>query len=135
MARILFTIWHLKTMLVYIYLYGSVKKSFFFHFKYSMLLYTIMRPLFSVLCFFFAYILQVKYVDVVCFNRYYSWYGDSGHLDLISFQLERELKLWHNITGKLLIMTEYGADAVAGIYQVRPVCRSNAFDIVISSKV
>ena len=57
-------------------------------------------------------------MDIVCFNRYYSWYSNFGHLNLISFQLDREMKLWHNITGKLLLMTEYGADAVAGLYQV-----------------
>ena len=61
---------------------------------------------------------KVKYVDIVCYNRYYSWYSDSGYLDLISYQLDREMQLWHNMTGKLLLMTEYGADAVAGLYQV-----------------
>lgn len=66
-----------------------------------------------------CYLLQVKYVDIVCYNRYYAWYSDSGYLDLISYQLDREMQLWHNMTGKLLLMTEYGGDAVAGLYQVK----------------
>ncbi|XP_047141772.1 beta-glucuronidase [Hydra vulgaris] len=60
----------------------------------------------------------VKYVDVICYNSYYAWYHDAGHLNIISMQLENALYSWHNVTNKPVIMSEYGADAVAGIHRL-----------------
>lgn len=62
-----------------------------------------------------------KYVDVICVNRYYSWYTDSGDLGLIEYQLERELKKWYEIYGKPVILSEFGADSIAGFHQDPPV--------------
>ena len=59
--------------------------------------------------------------DVICVNRYYSWYYDPGHLDLIESQLAHELTDWHETFGKPVMMTEYGADAIAGFHQDPPV--------------
>jgi len=60
----------------------------------------------------------VQFNDVICYNKYYSWYHDQGHLEIISYQLERDLLLWNNLTSKPLIMSEYGADAVAGMHNL-----------------
>lgn len=58
----------------------------------------------------------VKYNDVICYNHYYSWYHDYGHLELITYQATFDLENWHNITKKPVILSEYGADAVAGLH-------------------
>ncbi|HOP94211.1 MAG: beta-glucuronidase [Dictyoglomaceae bacterium] len=62
-----------------------------------------------------------QYVDVVCINRYYSWYTDSGNLDVIYPQLRQELKDWYNKFKKPIILSEFGADAILGFHQDPPV--------------
>ena len=37
-----------------------------------------------------------QWLDVICVNRYYAWYNDHGHLDVIGLQLEHEMKKWYN---------------------------------------
>ncbi|HBG28571.1 MAG: beta-glucuronidase [Planctomycetes bacterium GWF2_41_51] len=62
-----------------------------------------------------------KYLDVVCVNRYFSWYLDSGQLDLIPLQLEYDMKQWYKRFNKPVLLTEYGADTIAGLHQDPPV--------------
>lgn len=54
--------------------------------------------------------------DVVCMNRYWGWYVLGGQLQQAFAGLERELDnvwdRWH----KPIIMTEFGADTMAGIH-------------------
>lgn len=66
-------------------------------------------------------------VDVLCLNRYYAWYFDPGHLELIGMQLERNLKDWHKRFSKPIIVSEYGADTVAGLHHDPPVMFSEEF--------
>jgi len=61
----------------------------------------------------------VKYVDVICINRYYGWYSDIGHLQTISYKLSIELREWYERYRRPVIVTEYGADTVAGLHAVR----------------
>lgn len=61
-----------------------------------------------------------KYVDVICVNRYYSWYTDSGNLDIIEYQLEKELRNWYEKFGKPIILSEFGADTIAGFHSDPP---------------
>lgn len=68
-----------------------------------------------------------QFFDVVCVNRYYSWYSDPGHLELIELQLERELRGWHERFRQPVILSEYGADAIAGFYQDPPVMFSEDY--------
>lgn len=65
--------------------------------------------------------------DVVCDNRYYSWYLDPGHLELVEFQVEKELRGWHDRFKQPVIMSEYGADAIAGFHQDPPVMFSEEY--------
>ncbi|MFP3937330.1 MAG: beta-glucuronidase [Phycisphaerae bacterium] len=65
--------------------------------------------------------------DVICINSYYSWYSDAGHLELIDMQLHRELHGWHEKFNKPIIVTEYGADAVAGLHHDPPVMFSEEY--------
>lgn len=58
-------------------------------------------------------------MDVVCINRYYGWYNLSGDLDAACYALNIELDFWHE-QNKPVILTEYGADAVAGIHRNVP---------------
>ena len=55
-------------------------------------------------------------LDIVCINKYYSWYEDSGMLDVIQYQAETELTLWYENYKKPIIVTEYGADAISGFH-------------------
>ncbi|BCS80128.1 beta-glucuronidase [Anaerocellum diazotrophicum] len=66
-------------------------------------------------------------VDVICVNRYYSWYTDCGKLDLIEFQLEKELKRWYELFKKPIIVSEYGADTIAGFHSDPPVMFSEEY--------
>ncbi len=54
--------------------------------------------------------------DVICMNRYWGWYVMGGELDKAFTALEQELDRvwaqWH----KPIIMTEFGADTMAGMH-------------------
>ncbi|MBN1799350.1 MAG: beta-glucuronidase [Spirochaetales bacterium] len=68
-----------------------------------------------------------RFFDVIGINRYYSWYTDPGRLDVISFQLEKDLKDWHNTFKKPLLVTEFGADALAGLHADPPLMFSEEY--------
>lgn len=59
----------------------------------------------------------VKYTDVICVNRYYAWYHDYGHIEIIQRQLETDLNSWHDAFKKPVLQAEYGAGAVDGIHR------------------
>lgn len=65
--------------------------------------------------------MQAPYVDVVCVNSYFSWYHDPGHLEVISIQLNTQFENWYGMYQKPIIQSEYGADAVPGLHNVRVV--------------
>ncbi|UPK93312.1 hypothetical protein LCI18_004247 [Fusarium solani-melongenae] len=56
--------------------------------------------------------------DVICLNRYYGWYLNTGDLEAAEEGLEQELREWEGKYGKPIIMTEYGADTLAGLHTV-----------------
>ena len=56
--------------------------------------------------------------DVVMINRYFGWYVDHGALDAAAAALEAELRLWASRQSKPILVTEYGADTVAGLHSV-----------------
>lgn len=56
--------------------------------------------------------------DVLCLNRYYGWYVDTGDLVAAEKRLETELLAWQERFGKPMIMTEYGVDTLAGLHSV-----------------
>jgi beta-glucuronidase len=57
-------------------------------------------------------------VDVICLNRYFGWYEDTADLASAEMHLEDELRRWQDRYNRPLIVTEYGADAVAGLHAV-----------------
>lgn len=54
--------------------------------------------------------------DIICMNRYWGWYVMGGELEKALASLEQELdsvwEMWH----KPIIMTEFGADTMAGMH-------------------
>ncbi|MFJ2621312.1 beta-glucuronidase [Glutamicibacter sp. NPDC087344] len=56
--------------------------------------------------------------DVLMLNRYYGWYLHAGDLPAAEKALEAELLTWESTHGKPMIMTEYGADTLAGNHSV-----------------
>ncbi len=67
--------------------------------------------------------------DVICVNRYYGWYTDSGHLEVVTAQLTAYLREWHKRYGKPLFLTEYGADTLAGSHSDPPVMFTEEFQV------
>jgi beta-glucuronidase len=60
-----------------------------------------------------------EFLDLMCLNRYYGWYTESGQLDLGAPRLAEEIDAMHEKFRKPLIMTEFGADTLAG-YHAQP---------------
>ena len=58
-------------------------------------------------------------MDMVCANRYYGWYVFGGDLDAAERAMREEMKYWEKL-GKPWMITEYGADTVAGIHMATP---------------
>jgi beta-glucuronidase len=54
--------------------------------------------------------------DVICMNRYWGWYTLGGQLDIARQKLERELDQVWNRWHRPIIMTEFGADTMAGMH-------------------
>lgn len=72
-----------------------------------------------------------QYIDVMCINRYHSWYSDPGHLELIEMQVINELSPWHEHFKKPLILSEYGADTIAGFHADPPVMFSEEYQCAL----
>ena len=54
-------------------------------------------------------------MDIVFINRYYGWYNLSGDLEAARYALRMELDWWAE-KGKPMVMSEYGADTIAGMH-------------------
>lgn len=60
-----------------------------------------------------------KYLDVICLNRYYGWYVNTGELEDAKTALRNELSDWKAAYPHTpIVFTEYGADTVAGFHAV-----------------
>jgi beta-glucuronidase len=58
-------------------------------------------------------------MDVIMLNRYYGWYAHAGDLATAERALEAELLDWARAYDKPIIMTEYGADTLAGLHSLQ----------------
>lgn len=70
-----------------------------------------------------------QWLDIICVNRYYAWYTDHSHLDVIGIQLELEMRKWNEKYNKPIILSEYGADTIAGLHKLPPVTFSEEFQV------
>jgi beta-glucuronidase len=68
--------------------------------------------------------------DLVMINRYYGWYVDTGDLANAEDALDAELTEWAK-EGKPILVTEFGADAVAGLHTVSGAMWSEEFQTEI----
>jgi len=58
--------------------------------------------------------------DVVCINRYWGWYTQAGQIDTGAKFLAQELDGLHEQLRKPIIITEFGADTIAGAHSDPP---------------
>ncbi|WP_366295883.1 beta-glucuronidase [Paenibacillus sp. AN1007] len=69
-------------------------------------------------------------LDILTFNRYYGWYVDGGNLDSAKEKLRAEFNGWlKRCPHKPFMMTEYGADTVAGLHDVEPVMFTEEYQV------
>ena len=54
--------------------------------------------------------------DIVCINRYYGWYSNTGDIKTGATQLSKELDDLYQKLKKPILITEFGADAQAGMH-------------------
>ncbi|CAH0585620.1 unnamed protein product [Chrysodeixis includens] len=57
-----------------------------------------------------------RHLDVISFNRYNGWYASPGQTVQITHNVVEEASAWHRLHRKPVIMTEYGADTIAGLH-------------------
>lgn len=60
-----------------------------------------------------------QFADVLMLNRYYGWYVFTGDLEGAEQAWRQELQGWAS-ENKPIIITEYGADTMAGLHQIAP---------------
>ncbi|GAA0365015.1 beta-glucuronidase [Alkalibacterium iburiense] len=69
-------------------------------------------------------------VDVICLNRYYSWYLQTADLKAGEKALRDELKEWEQKDlNKPFLFTEYGADTVSGLHSVQDIPFTEEFQV------
>lgn len=65
--------------------------------------------------------------DVMLINRYYGWYFLTGDFQTTEAALENDLRRWAEKYDKPIIVTEYGADTLAGLHSTLPVAWSEEY--------
>ena len=73
--------------------------------------------------------------DLICVNLYPAWYSDCGNLDAIAPALERVLCGFWERYAKPVIISEFGADAIAGMHSEYPVMWSEEYQVEVLERV
>ena len=68
--------------------------------------------------------------DLICVNRYFGWYADTGDLAAAERDLEDELRAWAR-HGKPIVVTEFGADALAGLHALPATLWSEEYQVAL----
>ncbi|MEC0092231.1 beta-glucuronidase [Paenibacillus macquariensis] len=69
-------------------------------------------------------------IDVLALNRYYGWYAFGGDMEMAKVSLRNEFNGWYKrCPGKPIMMTEYGADTVAGLHDIDPVMFTEEYQV------
>ncbi len=71
-----------------------------------------------------------QFCDVLMLNRYYGWYILTGDLEAAEKAWREELEGWA-ADGKPIIVTEYGADTIAGLHQLVPQPWSEEYQVAL----
>lgn len=61
-----------------------------------------------------------EFCDIIALNRYFGWYSESGRIDAGVEKLAEEMDALHERFHKPLILSEFGADTVAGHHSQPP---------------
>jgi len=69
--------------------------------------------------------------DILCINRYYGWYSRQGEPEAAGQLLGAELDALHARFGKPIIMTEFGADTIAGVHAEPPEMWSEEYQVAL----
>ena len=56
--------------------------------------------------------------DIISVNKYAAWYTDTGHTELIERQIVNLIRAWREKHGKLVLVSEYGADTIHGFHEL-----------------
>jgi beta-glucuronidase len=64
--------------------------------------------------------LSFEFLDILCLNRYYGWYTQSGRIEEGLPLLAQEIDAMHEKFHKPLILTEFGADTIPGHHAQPP---------------
>jgi beta-glucuronidase len=67
--------------------------------------------------------------DVICINRYWGWYTQGGQIDAGAEMLAQELDALYAQTGKPIVITEFGADTIAGMHSDPPEMWSEEYQV------
>ncbi len=67
--------------------------------------------------------------DVIGLNRYIAWYTDFTDLSVIAKKLTAELTNYHEKFKKPILLSEFGADTIAGLHQLPSVAFSEEFQV------
>lgn len=91
------------------------------------------RPVTVVECNFPRHDRIGELVDVIAINRYYGWYLDSGDLSSVGAKLRAELAEWRERWRKPILLSEYGADTIAGLHKLPSALFTEEFQIELLS--
>ena len=70
-----------------------------------------------------------QYADFICLNRYYGWYVDHNDLDSAIANYRKEIQGWVNKFPVPLVITEYGADTLAGGHSIHNLPWSEEYQV------
>lgn len=73
--------------------------------------------------------MAAQFFDMICLNRYYSWYSCTAKLETAYTKLKNVLREWHEKYRKPVMITEYGADTIPGLHKLPEVIFSEEFQI------
>lgn len=58
-------------------------------------------------------------LDFICQNKYFGWYEDVGYLETVTPNFFGFFFEFHKKFKKPIILSEYGADTMPGLHQVK----------------
>ncbi|GMT19598.1 hypothetical protein PFISCL1PPCAC_10895, partial [Pristionchus fissidentatus] len=70
-------------------------------------------------------------LDVICINRYYGWYANTGMLFRVESDIYKEISMWHNKFDRPFMITEYGAEAIPGMHKDPPFAFTEEYQVEV----
>ncbi len=70
-----------------------------------------------------------EFLDILCLNRYYGWYTNSGQIEEGCNDLSKELDKYHKKYSKPIILSEFGADTIPGWHAQPPEMFSEEYQV------